>query len=69
MTQNAYRKPDIGKPERIMENVVERKIRTFEDLEVWQFCRTLRIKGLLPNEWVKNQQKYNKHISGSGFSV
>jgi len=27
-----------------MESVVDRKIKTFEDLEVWQFCRTLRIK-------------------------
>jgi len=27
-----------------MKNVVERKIKTFEDLEVWQFCRQLRNK-------------------------
>ena len=27
-----------------MKNAVERRIKTFEDLEVWQFCRQLRNK-------------------------
>jgi four helix bundle protein len=43
----AIRKTNIGyrnDVKRISKNVMERKIKTFEDLEVWQFCRTLRIK-------------------------